>query len=702
MFKKCIMRTLNAFKSTSNRYAIFYALSFIFLYITPVQAQRLSLYPTGQSHLFQDGLNIGLSTSNGFQPFTTLANFHIQLKHGLFSDFEPLFAFEIVDPTDLRTSAKISGLEITNNTLYGIRQIGPDAMVNCFQNKVLIGMSDFNNLASSYMLSVVGKVGLSSSLCLLGGNIEAIGIDQLPFCFRKSPTGNVLNPFSLYEWGAKVNGKIECDSFLLHNNAGFLKVLVSDENGNGSWAEASLFNDQDWLISTLGKTGTEPPAAMHSLYFNDRKYINVGIGTDRPLQKLHIADGNIMISRAPIDAPGSLNGSLLFGGLVSQDFPFGEWGLEYLDGEQYFDGGLNFRKVTSAYTQGANNCLYLKNNGNVGIGTSNPLEKLHIDGSTLINGKLGVGTAFPTDRFQVNDGAGKVTIGLGFVNVNPEHNSEDQDVAPRGYIGFNAVHVHPNWLFAGDGETNGGSLIYNDPNGAMYLCTIPSVSDHDRTLSQSAIYQNTRMRISELGKFRIGNNINEDLITEPALEVRYSGVSSIVAHTTTTEGSSESGPAYLWAVNSHNGVALMVDNDGICHLKENFTNPQSLMSFHSGDVTFSGKVGIGDVIPSDYPNNGSRLFVEGGITTEEVRVNVKGEWSDFVFSKEYNLMSISELEQFIINNKHLPEVPTTNEVTNNGVELGKMNAILLQKIEELTLYIIQLEKRMDEIQKNRN
>ena len=69
-----------------------------------------------------------------------------------------------------------------------------------------------------------------------------------------------------------------------------------------------------------------------------------------------------------------------------------------------------------------------------------------------------------------------------------------------------------------------------------------------------------------------------------------------------------------------------------------------------------------------------------------------------MFEKDYKLLPLNEVEQFITQNQHLPNVPTAAEVEANGVNLGEMNAILIQKVEELTLYIIQLEKRLSEIE----
>lgn len=72
-------------------------------------------------------------------------------------------------------------------------------------------------------------------------------------------------------------------------------------------------------------------------------------------------------------------------------------------------------------------------------------------------------------------------------------------------------------------------------------------------------------------------------------------------------------------------------------------------------------------------------------------------WPDFVFGNNYKLMNLYELEHYINTNQHLPDVPAAQEVSANGIDLGEMNAILLQKVEELTLHIIELQKQIDEL-----
>lgn len=109
-------------------------------------------------------------------------------------------------------------------------------------------------------------------------------------------------------------------------------------------------------------------------------------------------------------------------------------------------------------------------------------------------------------------------------------------------------------------------------------------------------------------------------------------------------------------------------------------------------VNGGGNVGIGLLDPG-----ADKLAVNGNIKAWEVKVTLTG-WPDFVFEDDHDLPTLEEVEKFIKANKHLPEIPSAKEVRENGVELGKMDSKLLQKIEELTLYIIDQEKRIKKLE----
>jgi hypothetical protein len=98
----------------------------------------------------------------------------------------------------------------------------------------------------------------------------------------------------------------------------------------------------------------------------------------------------------------------------------------------------------------------------------------------------------------------------------------------------------------------------------------------------------------------------------------------------------------------------------------------------------------------------SGLTVKGTVTTNQLKIVTTNFWPDFVFSKDYKLPSLHEVKHHIQENNHLPGIPTETEVKENGIEVGEMQAKLLQKIEELTLYVIQQQETIDELKTEMN
>lgn len=114
----------------------------------------------------------------------------------------------------------------------------------------------------------------------------------------------------------------------------------------------------------------------------------------------------------------------------------------------------------------------------------------------------------------------------------------------------------------------------------------------------------------------------------------------------------------------------------------------SPMNFEKTDVA------IGTINPT------SKLTVAGNINSREVKVTVDA-GADFVFEKNYALPSLQEVEKFVTENKHLPEIASAKEMQKEGIKLSEMNIKLLQKIEELTLYVIQQNKRIELLEKKK-
>lgn len=180
------------------------------------------------------------------------------------------------------------------------------------------------------------------------------------------------------------------------------------------------------------------------------------------------------------------------------------------------------------------------------------------------------------------------------------------------------------------------------------------------------------------GLWLFGGGSNTNLINSGGVGAGFVGdMATYIALTNSTS-----------AITFVNGTVNFFANNG-------FTNGQSYYPTPRMILNSSGNVGIGTTNPGNY-----RVAVEGVLGARQIKVTTSP-WADFVFRSDYNLRPLSEVEDFVKQNKHLPDVPTEEEIVRDGNDLGKTDAMLLQKIEELTLYLIELKKEVD-ILKNEN
>lgn len=139
----------------------------------------------------------------------------------------------------------------------------------------------------------------------------------------------------------------------------------------------------------------------------------------------------------------------------------------------------------------------------------------------------------------------------------------------------------------------------------------------------------------------------------------------------------------------------------IIYRKDASTDRLSFMDGASNEVLTlerGGKVGIGTTTPD------AKLTVKGNIHTQEVLIDLAGAVTppDYVFEENYNLSTLAEVEAYIKANKHLPEVPSASEMLRDGMNVTEMNMLLLKKVEELTLHLIELKKENEKMQERLN
>jgi hypothetical protein len=136
------------------------------------------------------------------------------------------------------------------------------------------------------------------------------------------------------------------------------------------------------------------------------------------------------------------------------------------------------------------------------------------------------------------------------------------------------------------------------------------------------------------------------------------------------------------------GSLIYEANNNTLNLTNNYFNQGLVLDLDDNSVRIGGP----------FSANGYKLSVDGKIMGEELRIMNSANWPDFVFEEDYPLMTLQELDQSIKELGHLPGIPSAEEIEENGIDVGEMQKVLVQKIEELTLHILQQEKRIKELE----
>ncbi len=284
---------------------------------------------------------------------------------------------------------------------------------------------------------------------------------------------------------------------------------------------------------------------------------------------------------------------------------------------------------------------------------------------------------------------------------------------------------------------------YNTANGLISLFS-NTTGNYNTANGSYSLYSNTT------GNYNTANGYQSLLSNTTGYENTANGTNSLISNTTgysnTANGSNSLNSNTTGSGNTANGYRSLYSNttgstntaNGFHSLYYNSTGVNNIAiggyagfnSLGSNNVYIGNQAGYSEtgsdklyisnsstnaLIYGDFathqlllgvPNatgyvfKGSRtLNVMGGILTDSIRVALSNQWADYVFDENYKLKPLYELEQFIAVNKHLPNIPNAQEVKEKGINLAEINVKLLEKTEELTLYIIQQNKLLNEQQK---
>jgi hypothetical protein len=448
--------------------------------------------------------------------------------------------------------------------------------------------------------------------------------------------------------------KIDNNDYHMYGpNSTWGEYLKVGGNGRGT-TEASV-------VSTNGNLHLDSQdgnATYINHYSEGKTFINprggnVGVGTNNPLTKLDVNgsarfgladEGGLKISRfnsALTDVPGS-TGGIQFEGPNYSHMVFDIKGNDNNDGL--------YVRIPSNLTSGTTvdkTAFVVKASNRVGVATNSPGTTLDVNGTA----RFGLATDGGIQISRFTSGLTDVPGSTGGIQ----------------FTGPNNAHV----VF---------DIKGNDNNDGFYV-RVPS------TLQASPTVDKTALVVKATGRIGFGT-------ATPAGQLSIARSGSNSGSKTWNSVNQASIDFYADTQDSYNrymdisAVGEVSGGNGGSNIRF-ITNPgNSNLGVERMLIKSNGAVGIGTSSTGTH-----KLAVEGSIGSREVKVEATG-WSDFVFNEDYKLNTLEEVEDYIQENNHLPEIPSEAEVLENGINLGEMDAKLLQKIEELTLYMIEMNKEM--------
>jgi len=404
---------------------------------------------------------------------------------------------------------------------------------------------------------------------------------------------------------------------------------------------------------------------------------NVGIGTTSPLSILDIGKNQTTPSFRIGNSSYGANYNSIWGLQAGAQsiMIFGNNGQnEIRAGNTNAGGYLDFYTNNTVDYTTASNTMRLASNGNVGIGTTAPDRKFTIQrASNTSNTEL---------SFKDQGGNTQVTFGLESATTNDLliGGTAGMRFFTGSALGTSGVPSNEVMRITSGGNIGIGTT---SPNALLHVFT-------------SAAGMNV-----QLGKFEY---------LQPG--AKGSGYISILSGTRTMDIEQNSGDGtfrfgtYMDSNIVNNYSASEGTYGNINFITGNGTGSSVAMTIGGG--TQKGNIGIGTTNPQGY-----KLAVNGSAIATSMTVKLYANWPDYVFKKDYQLSSLADLKKFIDSNHRLPDMPSEEQIAKDGLNLGEMNKLLVKKVEELTLYLIEqqtvnqsqqaintsLQKELDELKK---
>jgi len=462
-----------------------------------------------------------------------------------------------------------------------------------------------------------------------------------------------------------------------------------DINGNAGWTAQSNLDDGDWT-----KSGND-------IY---RLNGNVGIGVSAPIAQLELADlgfeggMNLKIGDeaylSDIDEPHTL------GVLSCTNHTIGAIKLG-LDGPVLFGNDNGFLGIGTDTPSGL-----------LSLYRNNPAENFGISFQNGSSTKYWIGHNIANDLFFIG-GTGGATPEMGAINIRSGNvgigtNTPSKALDVNGDIQFSGdLYKYGQLLDFNLWEENADKIYYNQGNVGI------GVSDPLAKLHIASVIANANAEF-----FKVENSGQEGSGTT-IIGKKYNGGPVFIQQAGTTNFSNQGSTLSFFQKSSNGDVGLGIStytgNDGTVGWVDMYAQTSNfyvraeedlILRSRTGNLVLgtndgsqyvhinsNGQVGIGTQTHID--NSFTRLTVAGRIHAKEVKVTVNAGGADFVFNKTYDLPNLKEIDKFISTNKHLPDIPSAEEMQQNGINLGEMQIKLLQKIEELTLYVIELKKESE-------